>query len=379
MAHDTTDRRQESTAVGRLMFAIELSAKRWKLAFDDGRRDRPRLVTIDAWDFHALEQHVARAKKAMGLSQATAVASCYEAGRDGFAVHRRLAQLGIDNIVVDPSSIEVSRRARRVKTDRLDAEWLVRKLAAHSRGEHVFSVVRVPPPDAEAARHPEGELQDLKTERTRHRLRIESWLCTEGIVMRWKPSELDALDALRTIDGRALSPELVARIRHENARLVLVQQQIDELEAARSAMLTDGKDERAQRIRTLMTLRAVGPVTASRLVLECFGWRRFANRREVGSCFGLSPSPFASGQLSREQGISKIGNRRLRAALIELSWLWVRYQPDSVISRWFRERFAAGGVRQRKIGIVAAARRLVIALWKYVEFGLVPQGAAMKS
>jgi transposase len=389
------DRQPEDRTDGAFVaLAMELSAKKWKLALHDGRRDRARIATIDAWDFDALVEQVARARRAMSLPADCVVASCYEAGREGFSVHRRLVQLGIVNVIIDAASVDVNRRARRAKTDRLDAEMLVMKLLAHRRGEKAFSVVRVPAVDDEGARHEQRELQDLKVERARHRMRIEAWLLTEGIAVRWSGSMLDSLAQMSTIDGRTLSPTLLKRIGDEAQRLALVSEQIARIESERKALIKaaaravatgdvtrDVEGTTPAHVRlvgSLAKLKGVGATSAFRLVLECFGWRRFRNRRQVAGCFGLAPTPFASGKLDREQGIAKLGRGALRSLLIELSWLWLKYQPSSAIALWYSNRCADSGSRQRRVGIVAVARKLAIALWKFAEFGVVPEGALMK-
>jgi transposase len=378
----TTDRHAQDTAINEaaLYVALELSSSKWKLAFDDGRRKRARIATIDAMDVPAFITQVERARSAMGLPENAPVRTCYEAGREGFSIHRRLAQLGIDNVVIDAASVEVSRRARRAKTDRLDAEALVAKLISHHRGDRAFAVVRIPAPEDEAARHEDRHLGDLKVERGRHRVRIQSLLLTEGIGAKWSPRLVDELETMRTIDGRALSSELVRRIRDEAARLETVRTQIATIEAARKvAMEQQEREPRAARAATFASLKGIGSTSAFRLVVECFGWRKFKTRREVAGCLGLAPSPFASGFIDHEQGISKLGNGRLRALLVELSWLWLRFQPQSKISLWFQEKFARGAGRSRRIGIVAVARKLAIALWKLTAFGEVPEGAIMKT
>lgn len=368
--------------------AMELSKAKWKLGFHDGRRGRARIATVDAWDFAGLMKHVVRARSAMGLAPDAPVTSCYEAGQEGFSVHRRLEQLGIKSLVIDAASVEVSRRARRAKTDRLDVEMLANKLLAHLRGEKSFAVVRVPPVDAEGARHTQRQLQTLKEERARHQVRIGALLLTEGLPLRWSTKLSAGLEELRTVDGRALAPSMIQRIRDEAERLELVKKQIARIEQERreslEAFAADGahesRDVRTLRVAALAALRGLGTTSAFRLVFECFAWRVFRNRREVGACFGLAPSPFASGSsIDREQGISKIGNSKLRALVIELSWLWLRYQPASKMSQWFQQRFGSAGGRQRRVGIVALARRLIVALWKYVEYGVVPEGALMKT
>jgi len=375
----TTDRPSQSTTKQFLMVAIELSSKKWKLAFHDCCRARARIATIDAWDFEAFLQQVERARAAMKLPSDAGIRSCYEAGREAFSVHRKLVQLGIENVVIDAASVDVSRRARRAKTDRLDAEMLVSKLIAFHRGERVFATLRVPSPEDEGARQEQRSLSDMKVERGRHRVRIQALLLTEGITT-WSASSAGNLTELRTVDGRPLSPGLIDRVQAEVARFKFVDEQIKQIESARKAELAkEVPSQQIQHVKLLSSLKGIGTTGAFRMVLECFGWRKFATRREVAACLGLAPSPFASGKIDHEQGISKLGNSRLRALLVELSWLWLRFQPASKIARWFQEKFAQGAGRSRKIGIVAVARRLAIALWKLVQFGVVPEGAVMKT
>jgi transposase len=382
---DHTAEQQAKTINEVLVVAIELSSKHWKLAFHDGRRERARIATIAAWEFEALSLQIERARKAMSLEREVRIVSCYEAGREGFSVHRRLLQLGVESVVIDAASVEVSRRWRNAKTDRLDAEKLAMKLLAHLRGERAFSVVRVPKPEDEAVRHEQRELQDLKIERARHRQRIQSWLLLEGIPVSWRDDMLDALEEMKTVDGRALSRVLLDRIRDEAARLSVVSEQIKRIETGRRVQLknVDASDVEVSKhiklVHTLTMMRGIGETSAHRLVRECFAWRKFNNRREVAGFFGLSPTPFASGKMDREQGIAKLGRGALRSLLIELAWFWLRYQPTSRISKWYAERFATGGARQRRVGIVAVARKIAIALWAYLDFGLVPEGALMKT
>jgi len=386
----TTDRQTDSRGFqdAALYLALEISAKTWKLGIHDKRRGRARVVTVDAWDFGALMVHLERARVAMGLPKGVRVFSCYEAGREGFSIHRRLEQLQIVNVILDAASVDVNRRARRAKTDRLDVEMLVLKLMAHHRGERAFAVLRIPTPEDEGLRQEQRHLDDLKAERGRHRVRIQSLLLTEGIVAKWSPGLSSSLHELRTSDGRTLSLGLVARIRDESSRLEVAQEQINRIEQARKRALAEKKVpslapreamQHVERVEMLSSLKGIGTTGAFKLVLECFGWRKFKTRREVAGCLGLAPSPFASGNIDHEQGISKLGNGRLRALVVELSWLWVRHQPTSKITRWFEEKFAKGAGRSRRIGIVAVARKLAISLWKFIEFGVVPDGAIMKT
>ncbi|MGF6696949.1 transposase [Paraburkholderia sp. MM5496-R1] len=303
------------------------------------------------------------------------VHSCYEAGRDGWWLHRWLTGQGIDNLVVDAASIEVNRRAKRAKTDRLDGDKLLALLRRHYAGERVWSVLREPTPEQEDARRTHRELTRLSQERIAHMNRIRSLLVLHNL----RPQAI--------IGGRdwahwwtnhrdQVPPMLCGEIERESARLALVKQQIRILEAARRQELAEGKHPLATQ---LARLRAIGPKGAWVLVKEVFGWRRFANRREVAGCLGLTPTPYDSGDSQIEQGISKAGNRRARTILVEQAWRWLRLQPDSLLTQWFNRRFAGNGKRMRRVGIVALARRLAIALWRYLEHGEIPAGASLSS
>jgi transposase len=356
--------------------AIELSDKRWKLAFGDGSRER--LRGIDADEKHMLWLEIESAKERFGMEGEVKVVSCYEAGRDGFWIHRYLESHGVKNLVVDPSSIEVSRRKRRRKTDRLDAKKLLRLLMRHIRGEDkVWSVVRVPSAAEEDERHLHRELESLKTERTRHTNRIRSFLKLQGIRID-NPCRSDFeeyLDELRLWDGRELDVMLKDRLKREYIRLKQVEDQIKELKKLRIDLVRNQGTPSMSRVNQMMALRGVGIESSWLLEKEFFGWRRFKNRGEVGRLSGLSPTPYSSGGSQREQGIGKDGNRRVRAMMIEISWSWLRNQEQSKLTKWFHARFAEGGKRMRRIGIVAVARRLLVDIWRFVEYGVVPEGA----
>jgi transposase len=360
-----------------LWLALELSLSKWKLAFSDGGPERSRLVTIEARDFDALSQQIERAKRAFKLPTDCLVRSLYEAGRDGFALHRRLIAMGIENIIIDAASIEVSRHARRAKSDAIDAESLLRHLMAFANGRGRLAVVRVPSPQDEAMRQPDREIETLKKEIGQHRKRIQSLLFAEGIAVELKVSLVKELPSLRTADGRALSSELVGRIVREFTRLDIVREQLSVLEKQRKERI-ESDSAQGKMMRTLCALMGIGPVGSFRMIVEFFGWRTFRNRREVSQAAGLAPSPYASGQMNHEQGISKVGNKRIRALMIELAWCWLRFQPQSDLTRWFHNRFGTGG-RSRRVGIVAVARRLLVDLWRYVTTGLVPPGASFKA
>jgi transposase len=291
-----------------------------------------------------------------------------------------LLEAGIDNQVIDPSSVEVNRRRRRAKTDRLDVGKLLRQLMRWWGGESkVWSVVRVPSVEAEDQRQLHRELEALKRERTRHTNRMTSLLVTQGIRLKVSKNFLARLSAVRLWDNSPVPPGLRTRLEREYMRWVLVQEQIVELVRQRRSALRTPRDRGAQTARRLYLLRGIGENYAWLASMEVFGWRQFANRRQVGAMAGLAPTPFSSGNLERNQGIGKDGNRRLRAMTIEVAWGWLRFQPDSALSKWFQERYGPGSRRSRRVGIVALARKLLIALWQYLETGVIPEGAELKT
>jgi transposase len=311
------------------------------------------------------------------------IVSCYEAGYDGFWLHRRLTAAGVTNYVIDPASLQVTRRARRVKTDRIDAERLLRALMAHLRGEpKVVSLVHVPSPDQEDARRLHRERSRLVSERVQHVNRIKGLCAAQGICD-YEPLKRDRwqrLDQLTTGDGRVLPSRLKAEIGRELKRLEMVLTMLAEVEAERDALLQDDAPAHphADKVKALARLKSIGAEFATRLVGEVF-FRSFDNRRQLAGYLGLCPSPFASGAASRDQGISKAGNATARTTLIEIAWLWLRHQPGSALSIWFRERVGTLKGRVRRIAIVALARKLSVALWRYLEVGLVPAGAELKA
>jgi transposase len=376
MDQDVATGGEADTTTQAMWMAMELSLSKWKLGFSDGSGRPPRIVTVDARDYDALVGQVARAKRAFGLAEACEVRSMYQAGREGFSVHRRLEQLGIHNVIVDPASLEVSRHARRAKSDSIDVESLLRHLVAYGCNRARLAVVRVPSPEDEGRRQLDRELESLKKERGVHKKRIQSLLFAQGIAVDVTPALAGTLESMRTADGRALPTELVTRIRREGERLVRVEEQLRVAEAERRARVMEGADVAAVRMRTLMGLCGIGWTAAFRLVVEFFGWRTFANRRRVAQAAGLASTPYSSGTMDRDQGISKAGNRRVRALMIELAWIWLRWQPDSALAKWYAKRFGDHR-RAHRIGIVAVARRLLIDLWRFVTLGVVPNGARL--
>jgi transposase len=366
--------RYENGAV--LYMALELSKKYWKVGFGNGARHRE--VTVPAGDRAAVLRELAKAKQKFGLKESCAVVSGYEAGRDGFWIHRWLVSVGIDNRVMDASSFEVTRRARQAKTDRIDLRKLLELLVSEGRGDRRYRKVRIPNEADEARRRPHRERETLLKEQSQHRNRLSSLLATHGIMLALDRKFLTRLADLTDWQGRALDGEWQAEFKRAWQRLELVEAQLKETERAQRERLKNDPDVAAEQMRALSLLKGLDVQIPYTLVHELC-WRQFRNGREIGGIAGLTPTPYASGELKREQGISKHGIARVRRMAVELAWLWVRYQPQSVITKWFEARFARGGKRSRRVGIVAVARKLLIALWRYLETGVIPEGAIVKA
>jgi transposase len=364
-----------------LYLAFELGETEWKLAFTIGVGQKPRLRSMAGRDLPRLREEIAKAKKRFKLPDDARVRSCYEAGRDGFWLDRHLSASGVENSVVDSASIEVNRRKRRAKTDRLDAGKLLSLLLRYHSGERqVWNVVRVPTVVDEDARQLHRELQELKDERTEHVNRIKGLLASQGLAVATVNLQFAAwLEQARLWDGSPLAAELQKRLLRELDRWELLNRQINMLEDERRRRIRRDDTPHVEKVRSLLDLWGVGRNSAWLLVYELFAWRHFENGRQVGACAGLTPTPYQSGDSHREQGISKAGNRRLRRMMVELARCWLRWQPTSELSRWYQRRFGVGNGRTRKIGVVALARKLLIALWKYLEKGEVPAGARMAS
>lgn len=370
----------KNTAVTPTLYvALELSRANWKLGFSVGLGQRARERNVSAGDVDHFLAEVAAAKRRFGLPATARVCSCFEAGRDGFWIHRLLTSLAVDNVVVDAASLEVARRRKRAKTDRIDVAKLLRLLIRYHLGEvKVWSVVRVPSVEAEDHRHLQRELDTLTRERTRHVNRIRALLTTVGIgEIKIRKDFVKQLDALRCWNGARLPPALHCRLVREWERMQVVENQRRELRQERETVLEGWESKEADQIRRLAGLRGIGVGSAWLFVMELFGWRELRNRRQVGALAGLTPTPYASGDLNREQGISKAGNKLVRRRIVELAWCWLRYQPQSALSRWFAKRFAASGKRMRRVGIIALARKLLVALWRYADQGVVPEGAVV--
>jgi transposase len=363
-----------------LFVAFELSEKTWKLGFTTGHGQKPRERSIAARNQTRVLQEVAQAKRRFGLPETAPVVSCYEAGREGFWLHRFLQAQGITNHVVDSSSIEVNRRQRRAKSDGLDVRKLLSMVIRYEYGEReVWRVVRVPSVEAEDQRHLHRDLETLKQERASTTTRLKGLLSSQGIRLTSLSKLPEQLEALRLWDGSPLPSGLRRRVLRVWAHHEFLSQQIAELEAERRALLDSAQEARIEKVRQLMHLKGIGINGSWVLVMEFFAWREFKNRREVGGLAGFTPTPYQSGESAREQGITKSGNRHVRWMTTELAWSWIRYQPESALSCWFRERFGGGGKRLRRIGIVAVARKLLIALWRFLETGVLPEGAELKA
>jgi transposase len=359
-----------------LYVALELSAKQWKLAMSSGFTTTPWLRTVPAGDLRAVARAFTQGKARFHLGAATPVMSCYEAGRDGFWIHRALRTLGVDNRVIDSASIEVNRRARRTKTDRLDALKLVRMLVRVCCGEgHVWREVRVPTVADEAARHVSREREALLRERTRVVNQVRGWLATWGSPLPRRCGK-QWWTEVRDWAGAALCPQLQGRIARAWQRLMGLEEQLAEIAAQQQAASATAAESSA--LGRLVRVKGVATTSACVLLDEGLIWRTFRNRRQIGGLLGFTPTPYQSGESLHEQGISRAGNAHLQAISVQLAWQWIRWQPDSPITGWYRERYSAGSRRVRRIGIVAVARRLIIALWRYATTGIAPAGAILK-
>lgn len=358
-----------------LFMAMELSKKNWKLAFSNG--EKVRQVNVPGGDQKGLSLAIDRAREKLGLARDCAVYSCYEAGRDGFWIHRCLDGLSVQNLVVDPASIEINRRRRHLKTDRIDAEKLVRMLMRYwlHNEKTLWRVAVVPSSADEDQRRIHRENERIKIERAGHFNRIRSLLVQHGI----KVKSIQKLNVglLKDWQGQSLARALLEEIERELVRMTVADNQIKVIESEQRKRLkkpVTGSDRTAAKLKKL---KGIGQNGSWLLSKEFFGWRKFHNRREVGSLAGLTGTAYSSGNKTVEQGISKAGNKRVRTTMIELAWNWTWYQPDSELTKWFMRRFGNGSKRMRRIGIVALARKLLVALWKYVESDEVPSGAVL--
>lgn len=376
----TATRPTECSATMKGLFvSFELSNRQWKLTCTTGLGDARYRRTVAAWAFDQVLQAIAAAKRRFQLGADAPVHSCYEAGRDGFALHRFLVAHGVANGVIDPASLRVDRRKRRVKTDRVDGDGLLVALLHWVAGDRdALRMVRVPSRVDEAARAISREMAALRSECTRYTNQIQSLLQTHGIQLALRRDFLTQLTRARDWAGEPLAPCVQARLERMWRRRALGLEQLHTLERTTQAAIAADTLPGAAQVRQLQTLRGLALRGSLPLVHELFGWRAFRNRREVGGYLGLGGTPFQSGDHAHDQGIGKNGNRHARRVLIPLAWGWVRFQPKSALTQWFEARFARGGPAQRRRGIVALARRLAIALWRYVTDGTLPAGAVLK-
>jgi transposase len=362
-----------------LYVALELGQDQWHLAFATQAAEKPRFRVIPARDLDRLAAEIQKAKDRFRLPADAPVRTCYEAGRDGFWVHRALVARGIDNLVVDSSSIEVNRRRKRVKSDPVDAAKLLNLLCRYHSGENkVWRVVRVPAVADEDRRQLHRGLKDLQRQQTECSNRIQGLLASYGLTAVVNAQFRDTLTGLRDWAGDPVPAGLQRRLLQEFAVWEAVHAQVRQAGNEQERRLRTGTEPHLGQVRRLMGLKAVGVRTAWVLVAEVFAWRKIRNGRELGALAGLTPTPYQSGETEREQGISKAGNKHVRGLIVELAWLWLRWQPGSDLSQWYARRFGAGGRRARKVGIVALARKLLIALWRYVDQGELPGGAVEK-
>jgi transposase len=365
-----------------LRLSFELGEQDWTLGFTVGLGQEPRKRKIAARDLKALEQEIARAKQRFGLPDTAPVQSCYEAGRDGFWLHRYLTAHHIENLVVDSSSIEVNRRAKRPKTDRIDAGKLVKMLVRYDLGERkLWSVVHVPSVEAEDARHLHRELLALKRDQTRHINRLKGLLAGQGVSLPVGAHFLEQLDTVRLWDGAMLPPGVRARLEREYTCYQSIHQHILEVEGQRAELLRTAEGARVDQVRRLLRLCGIGENSAWLYVMEFFGWREFHNRRDAkrADWRAWPPRPLTAASNRATRASAKPATARSAPwRLKSPGRRWLRYQPDSELSRWYNERFGKGGKRLRKISIVALARKLLIALWRSLEDGVIPAGAQLK-
>jgi transposase len=378
------------TNLGAIFVSLELSRSTWLItSLSPGGGEKMSKHGVSAGNVAALLMRLSELKqKAFARTgESFHVIAIQEAGLDGFWIHRVLQSEGVESHVVDPASIATSRRRRRAKTDRIDGEDLVRALLAYKRGEpRVCAMVRAPTPEDEDRRRLCRERKTLTNERVQHVNRIKGLLFCQGI-SGYEPlrrNRRQRLDELKTGDARALAPHLKAQIARELDRLELLLEQIKAVGTERDALISaikpDGMNADAMRSppAILINLNGIGPEFAAVLWSEGF-YRSFANRRQVAAYAGLASTPWQSGSVAHEQGVSKAGNPRLRTTMLQLAWLWLRHQPQSALARWFHERVTRNGGRLRKSTIVALARKLLVALWKYVTAGVVIDGAVVRA
>jgi transposase len=364
---------------GTLYIALELGQDKWLMACATQAAQKPRFRSLPARDLTRLHEEIAKAKQRFGLPADAPVCTCYEAGRDGFWLHRALTSRGINNVVVDSGAIEVNRRHKHAKTDPIDAGKLVNLLCRYHAGEcKVWSVVNVPTVADEDRRQLHRGLKDLQRQQTECSNRLKGLLASQGLDVPVDADFRTTLAALRDWAGQPVPPGLQQRLLQEFTVWEALHRQVRDAANEQERRLREGKEPYLEKVRRLLGLKAVGVRSAWILVTELFAWRAIRNGKELGALVGLTPTPYDSGKREREQGISKAGNKHVRGLIVELAWLWLRWQPRSALSQWYQRRFGSGNKRARKVGIVALARKLLIALWRYAEQGELPEGAEEK-
>jgi transposase len=362
-----------------LYVALELGCDKWVLASATQAAEKPRFRTVAARNLAALQEEFAKAKARFGLPADAPVCTCYEAGRDGFWLHRALTKRGITNVVVDASSIEVNRRQKQIKSDPVDAAKLASMLCRYHAGERkVWSVVNVPSVADEDGRQLHRGMKDLQRQKTECSNRIKGLLASQGLTATVDANFRRTLAGLRDWADQPAPAGMQTRLLQEFAVWETLHRQERDVANEQERQLREGQERQQEQMRRLMGLKAVGARSAWILVMELFSWRAIKNGKELGALVGLTPVPYDSGKSKREQGISKAGNKHVRALMVELAWLWLRWQPKSALSQWYAQRFGPGNKRARKVGIVALARKLLIALWRFVDQGELPEGAEEK-
>jgi transposase len=368
-----------TTTTATLYIALELGQDKWLMACATQAAEKARFRSLPARDLTRLQEEIAKAKQRFGLPADAPVCTCYEAGRDGFWLHRALTSRGITNVVVDSGAIEVNRRHKHAKTDPIDAGKLLNLLCRYHGGERkVWSVVNVPTVADEDRRQLHRGLKDLQRQQTECSNRIKGLLASQGLDAPVDANFRTTLAQLRDWAGQPVPAGLQQRLLQEFAVWEALHRQIRDAANEQERRLREGKEPYLDQVRRLLGLKAVGVRSAWILVTELFAWRDIRNGKELGALVGLTPTPYDSGKSEREQGISKAGNKHVRSLIVELAWLWRRWQPRSALSQWYERRFGAGNKRARKIGIVALARKLLVALWRYLKDGKVPDGAEEK-
>ena len=380
MTHNTT--RTDIVHSSRALYiAMDLGRDSWQLAISDGGKTI-REVKVSRKDVEGGKAEflteVAKARVKFGLDDEAPVHALYEAGRDGFSIARWLESVGIPCLVIDPSSILVDRKAKQRKNDAIDARALLDLLVRHVTGDREVSIVAVPPAEIDDQRELGRVLRKLAQTRRSLANRVRSVLWRYGIDEGYHADLAKKFPEMRTGDGQPLGPVTRMELDTLCGQILGLDADLQRLEDERVAQLKKPVTRAQEQARDLERLIGIGPIGAWTLAHEVFSWRTFANGKKLGAYAGLAPTPFCSGQMQRDQGISKAGPRELRALMVQLAWLWIYHQPESALAKWYKERFGPTAKRSRRVGIIAVARKLLIALWKYAMTGEVPEGARLK-